>query len=223
MSPIPPTSRRNLLRGAIVVGAGTAVGGAALLTTSVAHADAKAPEITSCADWGAREPSGELTQLDANPTKIVIHHTASGNSGGEDQESSNAFAREVQSWHMDGNGWSDTGQHFTVTRGGFALEGRHTSLQHLTDGAGFVQGAHSPGANTDGVGIENQGTFTDSLPPEALYNKLVELCAYICTQWGIDPKEIYGHRDFYNTECPGQAFYDQLPKLREDVAAAVGG
>jgi peptidoglycan hydrolase-like protein with peptidoglycan-binding domain len=39
---------------------------------------------------------------------------------------------------------------------------------------------------------------------------------------GIRPTELYGHRDFKNTACPGDRLYALLPRLRTDVAAVLG-
>jgi N-acetyl-anhydromuramyl-L-alanine amidase AmpD len=220
MSSSSKLTRRNAIRGAVVIGVG-ATGGAAVLSATSAEADVAAeaaPTIASCATWGARPDTG-LTQLSNKPNKIVIHHTATGNSGGTTKSSSYELARTIQGWHMDDNGWADSGQHFTVSRGGFIMEGRHTSLKHLKDGKGFVQGAHAPGANTDGIGIENQGTYTSATPPKELWDSLVSLCAYACKQYGIKPSAIHGHRDFSATACPGDAFYAKLPQLRKDVGA----
>ena len=221
MNDRPKASRRNVLRGAIVVGAGTAVaGGTTFVVSNSAHAEVAAPEISSCEDWGARPDTG-LTPLDNSPNKIVIHHTASDNSDDLSKEHAHELAYTIQGWHMEENGWADSGQHFTISRGGHVCEGRHTSLQHLQDGAGFVQGAHAPGANTDGIGIENEGTYMDVEPTQEQWDGLVAFCAYACAQYGIDPNEIYGHRDFSSTTCPGDAFYAKLPQLKEEVAAAL--
>lgn len=224
MPSLPKASRRNVMRGALLVGVAGTAGGGALLTANLAQADttAKAPTIYSCDDWGARPDTG-LTQLDAKPTKIVIHHTASANQSDTSKEAAFQLARDIQSWHMDGNGWADTGNNFTISRGGYMMEGRHTSLSHLNSGKGWVQSAHAPGANSDGVGIENEGTYTNGLPPAKLWDALVQFCAHTCRQFDISPQQIYGHRDFNATACPGDAFYAELPRLRDEVAAALDG
>ncbi|HZM79605.1 MAG TPA: N-acetylmuramoyl-L-alanine amidase [Candidatus Limnocylindrales bacterium] len=207
-------SRRNVLRGAVVIGAGSALPPLAFASPASA-----APTIASCATWGARAPSATLTQLSNKPNKIIIHHTATANSTDYSQAHAFSLARSIQNYHMDHNGWSDTGQNFTVSRGGFVMEGRHTSLSHLTSGSGFVTSAHCPGQNTVAVGIENEGLYTSVLPPAALWDKLVDLCVYICQQGGFGANQIYGHRDFVATACPGDAFYAKLADLRAAVAA----
>ncbi|HCT75616.1 MAG TPA: hypothetical protein DGG94_03415 [Micromonosporaceae bacterium] len=212
-------SRRNVFRGAVVIGAGTVLPPALALPALAVPA----PTIASCATWGARNPSSPLTQLSNNPNKIVIHHTATANSTDYSLAHAYALSRSIQNYHMDNNGWSDTGQNFTVSRGGHITEGRHYSLSKLSAGSGFVTSAHCPGQNTTGVGIENEGLYTSLTPPTALWDKLVDLCAYICDQYNFSATQIFGHRDFVATACPGNAFYAQLPALRTAVAAKLSG
>ncbi|MEC3980038.1 peptidoglycan recognition protein family protein [Amycolatopsis sp. H20-H5] len=209
--------RRSFLRGAALV---TGVGAAGLLLPGTAGA-ATAPRIYSCAEWGARSPADPLVTLDHKADRILIHHIASANS--TDYSLAHAFqvARDDQADHIDNNGWSDTGQHFTVSRGGYRLEGRHGSLDGLKSGTRMIRGAHCPGQNDNAIGIENEGLYSTVEPPAAQWNSLVVFCAYACRQYGIDVAEIKGHRDFYNTECPGERLYAKLPQLRKEVAAAL--
>lgn len=211
-------SRRSVFRGAVVLGVGAAAGGFELRATAPAEAAVPNPGIASCATWGARAPSAPLTRISTNPNKILVHHTATANSTDYSQAHAYALARSIQNYHMDVNGWSDTGQHLTVSRGGYIMEGRHYSLSHLNNGSGMVVGAHCPGQNDQSIGIENEGTYMSVGPTTALYNSLVDLCAYICYQYGISATRIYGHRDFLSTLCPGDVLYSMLPQLRTDVA-----
>ncbi len=207
--------RRDFLAGAVAIGIGA---GATLIGATPASA-AAAPPISSCTDWAAREPSSPVSLAGNNPNKIVVHHTAFANTADSGQSGSFAIAHEIQDLHMDTNGWIDSGQHFTISRTGYIMEGRHRSLERLQAGSDMVVGAHTVGQNTQGIGIENNGTYTSVAPPAVLYSSLTSMCAYICTQYGLDPAEIYGHRDFNDTECPGDVLYSMLPQLRLDVAA----
>jgi hypothetical protein len=216
-------TRRTVLRGAVLLGVGTAVGGAPLLSAGVAHADVPAPDIADCDSWGAGEPSNELTRVNNNPDKILLHHTETANEVDTSRQAGYQLARDLQSLHMDGNGWNDSAAHFTISRGGYLMEGRHTSLRHLRDGAGMVQGAHAPGQNDKAIGIDNEGSYFDAEPPQRLWDSLVGFCAYICRQYGIAATEIYGHRDFADTDCPGEVLYDRLPRLRGEVQAVLDG
>ena len=123
---------------------------------------------------------------------------------------------------MDHRGWPDTGQHFTVSRGGVVLEGRHRSLEFVRVGRWQVEGAHCTGQNVVALGIENEGTYSAVDPPAELWEKLRSLCAYLCSQSGIRPSQIYGHRDFKDTACPGDRLYATLPRLRAEVAGLLG-
>ena len=98
------------------------------------------------------------------PVKILVHHTATPNQADVSQGAAFALARSIQNFHMDRRGWLDTGQHFTVSRGGFAMEGRHRSLEIVRAGRQQVEGAHCTGQNIVAVGIENEGTYTVDRP-----------------------------------------------------------
>ncbi|XVV01224.1 peptidoglycan recognition protein family protein [Actinosynnema sp. CA-248983] len=155
------------------------------------------------------------------PERILIHHTATENAGDTSERHAFELARFFQRLHAADRGWGDTGQHFTISRGGRLLEGRHGSLAALRSGDRLVEGAHCPGQNRSSVGIENEGTYVSEVPPDEQWDALVWLCARVCRQYDIPPTEIYGHRDFYgDTVCPGDAFYALLPRLRADVALA---
>lgn len=210
--------RRRLL----ALGAGV-VGGAATGNLLVsAPAGAAVSDIVDCGTWGARAPSTPIV-LGDRPHKIIVHHMASPNTTDLSQAHAYALARSSQRDHMDRRGWIDTGQHFTNTRGAWVLEGRHRSLEALRGGTRHVIGAHCTGQNAYAVGIENEGTYTSELPPGPQYAALIELCVTICRAYAIRPYAIYGHRDFQNTRCPGDAFWPRLWLLRRDVAAQVGG
>jgi N-acetylmuramoyl-L-alanine amidase len=122
------------------------------------------PTIISCDAWGARQPKAPNQVLAARPTFIVIHHTATPNTSNLEQSHAMGLARSIQLDHMN-RGYGDTGQHFTVSRGGWILEGRRGSLAALLSGTSQVVGAHAPGRNTDGIGIENEGTYIKENPP----------------------------------------------------------
>ena len=187
-----------------------------------AFAATAAPPVVDCAGWGARANSEIVPVWNQKPVKILVHHTATPNQANVNQAAAFSLVRSIQNFHMDRRGWLDTGQHFTVSRGGFVMEGRHRSLEIVRAGRQQVEGAHCTGQNIVAIGIENEGTYTSVDPPAALWNRLRDLCAWICSRYGIHPTELYGHRDFKNTACPGDRLYGLLPKLRTEVAAVLG-
>jgi hypothetical protein len=212
-------SRRAFLRTGLVVAGSAALTGT--LGTPEARANEELP-IIDCDAWGARPSSGDVNVVSQRPVKILVHHTATPNVPDLGRPAADLLARTIQQFHMDRRGWLDSGQHFTISRGGFVLEGRHRSLEVLRSGDRTVEGAHCTGQNLVAIGIENEGTYLDVDPPEGLWNQLRELCVYICRQYGISGTEIYGHRDFKDTACPGDRLYGMLPRLRGEVAHAIG-
>ncbi|WP_214367911.1 N-acetylmuramoyl-L-alanine amidase [Pseudonocardia sp. H11422] len=212
-------SRRNVLLGGLALAGGGLLAGT--LDSDRAWA-AASPPIIDCAGWGARPNSRVVPIWNQRPVKILVHHTATPNVADFSRGAADRLARGIQNFHMDRRGWLDTGQHFTISRGGFVLEGRHRSLEVLRLGKRQVEGAHCTGQNVVAVGIENEGTYTAADPPAELWNRLREMCAYICSRYGIRPTEIFGHRDFKDTACPGDRLYGMLPRLRTEVAGALG-
>lgn len=229
--PPPPGVRQLSRRGLITLAGGLALGGAAMSgliaddpvrSLAQSHHSAGQPPIYDCDAWGARQPSSPVKVLDKKPAKILVHHTATANDNHVSAADLAVLARSIQKFHMDTNGWLDTGQNFTVNRGGLIAEGRHSSLETLLGGSSFVEGAHCVNQNDSSIGIENQGTYTDVNPPVALFTTLRNLCVYVCRQYGIDASELYGHRDFWDTACPGDKLYALLPRLRSQVGQLLG-
>lgn len=212
-------SRRSFLLGGATLAAGGMLGMG--LGGGTAWAADPVP-ILDCDAWGARPNNGVVDVRLIRPVKIIVHHTAGRNTEDTSLDSAIAIARAIQRFHMDTRGWLDSGQQFTISRGAHILEGRRRSLEALRRGNAHVVGAHCAGQNLVSVGIENDGLYIDVDPPTVLFDRLREMCAYICRQYGIAPTEIYGHRDYRDTACPGDRLYGMLPRLRSEVAALLG-
>jgi N-acetylmuramoyl-L-alanine amidase-like protein/putative peptidoglycan binding protein len=215
--------RRTLLKAGLGTGF-AAVVGTEVFTTAPAGAtpSAKFPWVIDCDTWGARPPAGTI-QITGNTTnKIILHHMAFPNVTDYSRDHAMQLARDCQNLHMDVNGWADTGQHFTVSRGGYVLEGRHRSLSTLDTGGHQVIAAHCPGENGNAIGIEHEGTYITDTPPDALLDSSVKLCAAVCQQFNLHAWDIFGHWDFRLTDCPGITFYAMFPMVRSRVAAMLG-
>lgn len=186
-------------------------------------------KVISTKDWGAKTPRNKSSRT--NPKYVVIHHTASQNPPNHASQGTEAgakkYARDIQNFHMDKNGWSDSGHNFLNTTAGILLEGRHGTLDAVKQGK-CVQSAHAArqgnrlaGGNKS-PGIENEGIFMTHKMGAKQWDSLVELCVALCKSCNISPANIRGHKDFSNTACPGDWLYTQLPKLRQEVAAKLG-
>ncbi|PRX99540.1 peptidoglycan recognition protein family protein [Allonocardiopsis opalescens] len=213
-------SRRSVFRGAAVVTGGVLVGGLAGHAFPVQAATvsmAPEPNVRTRADWGARAPSSPAQVLDRAPANIVVHHTATANQSDTSWAAAAALSRAIQNYHMNTNGWADTGQQLTISRGGHIMEGRNRSLPAIRAGD-HVVGAHVANYNSSTIGIENEGLYTSATPPAVMINALVATCAWLCTVYGLAPSRIVGHRDFNATACPGNVLYGMLPTIRQRVA-----
>ncbi|MFE9934562.1 peptidoglycan recognition family protein [Streptomyces sp. NPDC005533] len=219
MSQHRPLGRRSFVR------TGLLTAGALFLpaktTTSASAATNSGLSIHDRASWGAAKPLRRVQYSGQPPRKIIVHHTATPNTQELDLGRAYALARAMQHYHQQALGWSDSGQHFTVSRGGHLLEGREHSLRELRRGEVFIIGSHCANQNTVSIGIETEGNYCSSAPSQTQYAALVEMCAEICRQYEIAPGEIFGHRDFNATACPGDVLYAMLPGLRSDVAQAI--
>src|SRR3954462_15374811 len=130
---MPDTSnlgRRALLARTAILAGGAALIGAAELTRPRTAGAATAPRVYTRAEWGARPPTSPATIIKA-PDHLVVHHMAFPNSTHYSLAHAFQLSRDCQNLHMDTNGWSDTGQQLTISRGGYVMEGRNRSLEAI--------------------------------------------------------------------------------------------
>lgn len=177
------------------------------------------PRIYSCAEWGARPPKAAISPA-GRPGESVFHHTAGHvpNLGaGETLGEAMAYARAIQDFHMR-RGWLDSGHNFLVTRGGYILEGRHGSLDAISNGK-MVVSAHCPGHNSS-PGVEHEHVAEAAMTP-LQFNASVELHAWIVDRCKIPIGQMAKpHGDLFSTSCPAQLRGDILP-LRVAVGEAL--
>ncbi|MFV0134415.1 N-acetylmuramoyl-L-alanine amidase [Streptomyces sp. HMX87] len=204
------------------------------------------PPITSRAGWGADESISpeEPGYLPGGRIKaVVVHHTAESNSYTCAQAP--AVVRGIYAYHVKQLGWKDIGYNFLVDKCGTVYEGRKGGVDRP------VMGAHAYGFNSETTGISVLGTYTDTAPSQAAMAAVARVAAWKLGQYGVDPAStatltagasgrsysgktwasgaqvsfpaVHGHRDGYNTQCPGDAFYGRLATVRSWAAGPVTG
>ncbi|MFD9500457.1 N-acetylmuramoyl-L-alanine amidase [Streptomyces sp. NPDC060035] len=204
------------------------------------------PPVTSRAGWGADESISpeEPGYLPGGTIKaVVVHHTAESNT--YTCEQGPAVVRGIYAYHVKQLGWKDVGYNFLVDKCGKIYEGRKGGIDRP------VMGAHAYGFNAETTGISVLGTYTDAAPPQAAMVSVARIAAWKLGQYGVNPAGtttltagdsgvnffgktwakgaqltfpvIHGHRDGYNTQCPGNAFYTQLATIRSYAAGPVTG
>ena len=176
--------------------------------------DVDKPNIISRSEWGARNPKYDYSN---HPyfNKMTLHHAAGW--GAKTLDEGKAAVKSIQEFHQDGRGWSDIGYHFLVDMAGNIYQGRPET----------VLGAHVGGANTGNIGVCILGCYhppETSIPcnDEMSYDSeksLIQLYAWISDTYGVKPKVLKGHRDYFgNTSCPGNNVWSMLPQLRSEIA-----
>ncbi|MFG2333354.1 N-acetylmuramoyl-L-alanine amidase [Streptomyces sp. NPDC048604] len=209
------------------------------------------PAITTRAGWGADESlSPEApTYLPAGKIKAVaVHHTAATND--YSCADSAAIVRGIYAYHIKpatqgGNGWKDIGYHFLVDKCGTIFEGRKGGMDLP------VVGAHTYGFNSETTSISLIGDYSTTAPSKSQLISAARIAAWKLGQYGVDPagtttltagdvgtnyfgkswakgaqlpfSTVFGHRDGYNTQCPGTTGYGQLPTIRSWAAGPVAG
>ncbi|MFF2331835.1 MULTISPECIES: N-acetylmuramoyl-L-alanine amidase [unclassified Streptomyces] len=202
------------------------------------------PPMTSRAGWGADESmSPEAPEYNTTVKAVFVHHTAGTNS--YSCADSAAVVRSVYAYHVKSEGWKDIGYNFLVDKCGTIFEGRKGGVDRP------VLGAHTYGFNRESAGIAVLGTYTDTAAPSAVTTSVARIAAWKLGQYKGDPagttlltagatggnnfgksftagtkytfNQISGHRDGFNTQCPGLKLYGQLPAIRSLAAGPVTG
>ena len=154
--------------------------------------------------WGAASPRAPWSP-DPLPWRVTLHH--SDGRMPKTLEESKEEARFIQDYHMRGRGWIDIGYHFLVDPMGNILEGRPEG----------TLGAHTQSNNEGNIGIALLGTYHPPRrdePTAAQLEAVGALGRYLVKRYGLDPASLKGHRDYKNTECPGDRGYARINDLR---------
>ncbi|MFD7299178.1 peptidoglycan recognition protein [Streptomyces sp. NPDC059897] len=212
------------------------------IATVGGRAAAARPRIVPRARWlaGSETYHRDPVRYGDRVRAVFLHHTDSPN----DYDCADVpriirylYAGQAGGGASGGKEWDDIGYNFLVDRCGNVYEGRAGGV------ARPVVGAHTQGFNRNTAGIAAIGTFTEGTPvPKAMTDAIAAVSAWKLGLSGIDPRSrvrlvssndlaryrtgtahkfsvISGHRDGYETFCPGLALMGKLPEIRERAAA----
>lgn len=172
-------------------------------------------------DWC---PSGtcpeDPTPATTSVTHLIVHHAAGTNTASDWA----AVVRAIWDFHTGVNGWDDVGYNWLIDPNGVIYEGRGDNRL----------GAHFCGTNGSTMGVCMLGDYTNITPTVQAKAALAQLLAWKSCDIGADPlgtsfhgssglslMHISGHRDGCSTACPGDAFYPELPEIRDAVVAYI--
>jgi uncharacterized protein with LGFP repeats len=200
----------------------------------VLHTTALRPAVTTRAVWHADEKAVRDKPLyDTGVRAVFIHHTDNPNDY-DCRTDVPAMLRAMEQTHV-AQGWDDIGYNFVVDRCGGIYEGRAGGVDRP------VQGAHSEGFNIGTVGIAALGHFGAGQPvPRPMLRAIAEIAAWKLAPdvnplgkvrlvssndrsrfrrgTAVELNAVSGHRDVYETDCPGDALYAELPWIRRTAA-----
>ncbi|MFQ5748970.1 MAG: N-acetylmuramoyl-L-alanine amidase [Planctomycetota bacterium] len=157
------------------------------------------------ASWGARPTRSNVEPM-GRPFRITIHHSAEPLLS-TTVSATKAEVRRIQKSHQDPpRGWADIGYHFLIDRAGRVVEGRPLRFQ----------GAHAGNRETNrgNLGICVLGNFVPQPergpdyaraqhPTDAQWKSLEQLVGALRKRYGIPRRQIFAHKDFRDTSCPG--------------------
>lgn len=191
------------------------------------------PEIVPRDVWNADESMvREKASTMKNVRAVFVHHTSQPND--YDCDEAPRLLRQLEEEHVE-RGWDDLGYNFVVDHCGTIYEGRAGALNHS------VEGAHTKGFNARSIGIAALGTFDEGAEvPRRMLDSIAAVAAWKLRP-GIDARGttqlvstssesrfdkgehvrfpvITGHRDAYETFCPGKALYAELGYVRDKAA-----
>lgn len=117
--------------------------------------------------------------------RIILHHA----------EASNCTVQDIHRWHLN-NGWAGIGYHFFVRKDGTIYRGRPENKL----------GAHTSNHNTGSLGICFEGSYNKETMPSEQLRAGQELITYLCDKYSLLKANVYKHKDFNSTDCPGANF-----------------
>lgn len=193
------------------------------------------PTIISRAQWGADESMrcGPV-KYDKGVRAGIVHHTAGSNDYAP--QDSAGIVRSIYEYHTRTLGWCDIAYNALVDKYGQVFEGRAGGMDKP------VEGSHTGGFNADTWGVAMMGDFDDVPPTPIQLRTTGRLLGWRLGLGRVDPygtvvltsaggsfthfprgatptlATIFTHRDVGITECPGNAAYAQMGRLR-DIAA----
>lgn len=176
------------------------------------------PHIYSRAEWGSPEPdSSPRWDPEYQPLyRVIVHHTVTTN--GADPSAS---IRAIWQYHANTLGWGDIGYNYLVDAAGNIFQGRYFDPNVVASIKKDVVGGHAYGNNQGTSGIAALGDFTSDRPSDAMIDGIANIAAFKAANYSFNPSGIgpagpnlIGHRDVYNTGCPGEQLYARLQEIR---------
>lgn len=140
---------------------------------------------------------------------IVVHHTASDIGNME-------YYRRI---HMEERGWPDVAYHFVINNGSYNTSVGEVEESGLWKSRSINYSTKISYLNYFGIAVVMVGNFDEHEVPPLQKEALVNLLTRLSLKYDIPPERILGHREVWNTKCPGK--YLNMIEIREKVRRAI--
>lgn len=148
--------------------------------------------------WNAAPSRGASNALNAKPDGVAIHWEGP-RMGTRPHSQCAALVRSIQAFHQNSRGWADIAYNLLVCEHGVIYVGRGKGRGSAANG--------TTDANRRWYAICALVGEGDTVTA-ALLSGLKDAAA-LCRSWGAGPR-VTGHRDHFNTACPGAYLYAQV-------------
>lgn len=126
------------------------------------------------------------------PDKIIYHHSAR-----------EYWSPEGINEYHKSRGWIGIGYNYYIRKDGSIYGARPENSE----------GAHTKGENSKSIGICLEGNFEEEELTKKQIDSLINLSVYISLKYDI--YKIIGHKDVYETLCPGENF--PIKEIKNEV------
>lgn len=137
---------------------------------------------------------------------IIVHHTAS-DFGNLD------YYRKI---HMEERGWPDIAYHFLINNGSSNTSVGQVETSKLWEERSHHYSTQVSWINYFGIAVVLVGNFDAHDIPPLQRESLINLLARLAKKYEIPVNRIVGHREVWNTKCPGKHL--NMIEVRKDVA-----
>ncbi len=193
------------------------------------------PPIIARAAWAQGVAKPKVVPVYGTVKLMFVHHTVNPNGYGAGEVPQLLLA--IFDYHRFVRGYNDIAYNFIIDLFGRIWEARAGGIDEA------VVGAHAGAYNAESSGVAVLGTFDNVTPSAAAINALQYLVAWKMALHGrptlgkvlveVNPSDAFytpyppgahvrlprvaGHRDGDLTDCPGNAFYAELPSIRPRI------
>lgn len=210
------------------------------LAAPVLDAGPGQPPIIARAAWAQGHAPPAVTPGYGTVKLAFVHHSETPN--GYSAADVPSMLMSIYDYHRFVQQWDDIGYNFAVDAFGRIWEARAGGIDQA------VTGAQAGGYNAVSTGVVVLGSFMSVAPSSAALNALEHVLAWKLSLHGVpiqgrvtvrvDPNDSFytpfapgqhvslprvaGHRDGDSTNCPGDALYGLLPRVRSRTAGLAG-